>query len=92
MGYYIDGPIHGKGEYIVKRYGAEKISRPDSFKSIPAGKGLVIAMDKGLFEAAGFIYDSAEFRRFTDPSDPRPKSYYLMDLELVKNLTGYKGN
>lgn len=89
MGYYVQGPTFGKGQYIVNRYSAENVSKPASFEAIPAGKGLVIVVDNGLFEAAGFAYDSAEFRHFTDPSDPRPKTYFLMDLATVKQLSGY---
>lgn len=89
MGYYVQGPAIGKGPYMVATHNAQKLNAPPRWDAIPAGKGLVVVVNNGPFEAAAFAYDAAEYRDFTDPSDYRSKSYYLMDLPLLKSLTGY---
>ena len=91
MGYYVEVPDHkGKANQLVQLHGGKIVSCPESFDAIPEGKGLIVVVDNGPFEAAGFVYDKAEFRDFTDPSDFRPHHFILLDLDLAKSLSGYR--
>lgn len=50
---------------------------------------VIVIIDNGSFEAAGYCYDRNEFDTFTDPTDMRPRRYVLMPHEDAKRLTGY---
>lgn len=91
MGFYIQVPEdHDKAKQLEVEYGAEIIPQPASFSQIPKDKALIVVVDNGLFEAAGFAYDEQEFKEFTDPYDPRPQQFVLMDLQKAKELCGFK--
>lgn len=90
MGYYIEGPARGKGGFIKMMYSGMTIEQPKSFSEIPADKALIVVVDSGMFEAAGYAFDEREFKEFTDPSDTRPKIFILMDKELAERLSGRK--
>jgi hypothetical protein len=54
--------------------GAIEINVPKEF--VP---NLVCGLDNVLFGAAAFIYNEDEFNDFLDPSDDRPKRYFIWD-------------
>ena len=88
MGYYINTPdSKGKAEYIVNVYGGELIPfAPKSYADIPVGKALIVVVDNGLFEAAGWAYSESEFKVFTDPHETRYRDYVLIDFALANQL------
>lgn len=92
MGYYIQTTsTHDKARYIVQNHGGELLERaPKNYSSIPPGKALIVVLDNGPFEAAGFCCDAREFEAFTYPGDARHKQYVLMDRAEAERLTGYK--
>jgi hypothetical protein len=88
MGYYINTPDNkGKTSYICNVYGGELIPfAPKSFSDIPRDKALIVIVDNGLFEAAGYAYSENEFKVFTDPRETRYRDYVLIDLALANQL------
>ena len=91
MGYYIQGPAKDKANFIVEKYGGEIVSRSKAFAAIDNSKmAVVVVLDNGPFEAAGFAYSMKEFQAFTDPGDTRDKQFVIMNRELAKKLTGYE--
>lgn len=91
LGYYIQTTsAHDKARYIVANYGGQLLTTaPKTYASIPQGKALIVVLDNGPFEAAGFCYDAGEFEAFTYSGDARPKQYVLIDRVLAEQLTGY---
>jgi len=90
MGFYIQVPHHlGKAEQIRDLYGGEIVERPASYQEIPEGKGLVVVVLVGPWDAAGFCYNEDEFLAFTDTRDTRPKRYVLLDRVKAAHLSGY---
>lgn len=90
MGYYIEAPTNkNKALYLVKQFGAQVISKPGNFDEIPTDKAVIAVVDNGMFEAAGLCYSASELEAFTDPDDPRPITYVLMDKELAYKEAGY---
>jgi hypothetical protein len=88
MGYYIPGPPSDKGPFMMREYGAEPamlLKYPP-----PPGKALIVVIDNGFFEAAGYAYNKAEYEAFTDPDDGRPKSFYYMDEAKARELSNFK--
>lgn len=81
MGQYINQTQNGvlgtsfvqKCEGLLK-LGATEINVPKEF--VP---NLVCVLDNVLFGAAAFIYNEDELKVFTDPSDERPKRYFIWD-------------
>lgn len=56
------------------------------------GKFIVCLVDNGPFTAAAIAFSEAELRMFTDQRDTRPKSYYVVDINKlyeVSNLDEY---
>ena len=90
MGKYIEGPTYGKVE-MLKQNGA-KICGIDEAKQIvaqgeDATLAVIVVVENGFFEAAGWAYDEGELKAFTSESDNRPRTILKMDRELVVRLT-----
>ena len=92
MGYYIEipGSNFNKAATIVREHGGELLSEsPTSYAAIPVGKALIVVVDNGYFEAAGFCYNECEFRVFASPQEFRPRQYVLLDRVTAEQLSGY---
>lgn len=90
MGYYIQVPKNlGKAKQIEELHDGMIIPRPVSFSKVPESKALIVVVNNGLFEAAGFAYDEKEFEAFTDPDDSRRKEYVLMDRKEAERLSEF---
>lgn len=92
MGYYIQGPMHGKAQMLMDRYGAKNVSIEEAVKIIkePDSKDAVVCvMDNGPFEAAAYIYNEDEWHAFMYPDDHRPKQWLRMSKEMCEALSGY---
>ena len=92
MGYYIQTKYNKlKAAQICAKYaGAELTKQPESFDAIPEGKALICVVDNGPFEAAGYCETQRDFDDFTDPKDPRPKNWVLMNKEDAEKACGVK--
>jgi hypothetical protein len=93
VGYYLETPKNiGKADTIKKLYGAISISQEDAKMAARHRAGAVICVVRNpSFDVAAFCYDEAEFERFTNKHDPRPKTWLCIeDRELVARLTNYK--
>lgn len=90
MGYYIQGPLKNKGEFLVEQYKARECSQFKALVHIkdPNEIGICV-VDNGPFEAAALCYSENEFMSFSDPNDLRPKKWYLMDRAKACELAGY---
>lgn len=89
MGYYVEGPALGKVGYLV-RLGAKVTVPNPSWKSIPEDKALIIVVNNGPFEAAALAFSENELLAFTDPGDPRPKTFLLLDKKEAHRLANYE--
>lgn len=81
MGYYINPPDQTKEQWLQ----ANGIQQ-DSVPSLdPTGVNVpVCLMDNGPFTAAVVAYDQSEIDAFSDPSDDRPKVWFLVPaLKIV---------
>ena len=97
MGFYIDHTGKrildrcGKAEAIKKDCKAVELKKPPkSLQELKQGKALIVVVDNFHFESAGFAYDDAELQAFTDPTDPRPRRFLVIDRALAVKLTNYK--
>jgi hypothetical protein len=93
VGHYIQTPgaNHGKAAIIAYDHSGEILrDQPRSYAGIPEGKALIVVVDNGAFEAAGFCFNEEEFKAFTLPYDLRPKQYGLIDRAKAEKLSGYK--
>ena len=84
MGYYIPN-----GQPI-ENLGAEQTRKPNLLSEVQNGKALICQVDNGHFKANGLIYSERELEDFSEPSDRRPKKWFLMDEEIAHKLSGYK--
>jgi len=92
MGYYVQAPSNkGKAEYLAENFERSRLATlSEARDAMENGEGVIVVVDNGPFEAAGFCYDVHEFNAFTDPSDSRPKKYVVMDYDLAADLSGYR--
>jgi hypothetical protein len=98
MGYYIECEgLHNKAQELMARFNAIEITSNEAevFLSEPALTGdsaILCVVDNGHFEAAALCHNLDEFRRFTHPSDTRPKTWLLTDESgpAARAAAGYK--
>lgn len=99
MGYYIEVPTNTeKAAYLHQNEGAQivaledpilKVFRPiPSLTEIPDDQALICVVENGLFDAAGVCYSRSEREAFADPTDPRLKTWLIMDRERAIELCG----
>jgi hypothetical protein len=90
MGFYIETDTTlGKADWLIRHGDAQEIKQPRSLAEVPEDKALVVVVENGFFDAAAYAYDEGEFRAFTDPGDPRPQRFLLMDKDIVELHSGY---
>jgi|HubBroStandDraft_3_1064219.scaffolds.fasta_scaffold244050_3 hypothetical protein len=92
MGYYIQtNGNKNKAQTIAAKYKGEIWNvPPTNYAAIPDGKALIVVVDNGPFEAAGFCYDENEFEVFTDPRDDRFKEYVIIGRQDAEIASNYK--
>lgn len=95
MGYYVEVPLHkDKAQQIVDLYQGEIVDREiaKGYIGNPT-KAIIVVVNNGHFEAAGFAFNESEYKAFTLPPDrdPRPRKFVVMDRKKAKELTGYTG-
>jgi hypothetical protein len=91
MGYYIQGPLSGKGAHLVREYGATACSEKDARAALDSEDMVpVCVVDNGMFDAAALAYDKQEFDVFAGDTSGRPKRWYIMSRARAYELSGYK--
>lgn len=89
MGRYIQtSGNHDKAQEIVDLHKAVRVTQNDARLIFDAGhdKAVIVVVDNGFFEAAGYAFDKREFEAFTLPHDHRHKEFLVMDKELAERL------
>lgn len=89
MGFYIEtGNNKNKADYIVQHHEAAIITQEEAFQTIhEPDLAVIVVVNNGPFEAAGFAYCLNELEAFTRPDDPRPKTFLMMDRQKAIELT-----
>lgn len=89
MGYYIETSAnHGKAQAIASDLNGEILPGRPTWGAWPADKALIVVVDNGIFEAAGYAYDEKEYEAFSLEDDRRPKVYVLIDREDAEVYSG----
>ena len=95
MGYYIETETpHEKAVQLVRDYGAKVVSREEADKAMDnSDLAVIVVLDNGFFDAAGFAYNRREFDAFACPTknDTRPRTFLTMNRQKVIEMTGYRG-
>ena len=91
MGFYIEGPVRGKAQFLRDNYSASLWKSKDApeWEEIDNSEAIICVVDNGIFEAAGYCYNPRELEAFARP-DGRLKAWLLMDKQKAEELTGYK--
>ena len=92
MGYYIQTKDnHGKAEEIAREHGGKIVDELTAgMTMMDKDFAVIVVINNGPFEAAGFAFDDDEFKAFTALDDPRPRKFVILDRDTAKELTGYK--
>lgn len=92
MGFYIEtGSPKNKASAIQTELDALPITVDEAEFFVKENMGAVICVvDNGPFEAAAYCHNLDEFRAFTLPSDPRPKTWlYVEDVAAAQAAAGF---
>lgn len=96
MGFYIEVPdtLKGKAVVIQERFNAVEVTQAAAEEIVKAAQAAVICVvENDMFDAAAFCYSSAEFSRFTQPGDPRPKTWLVIDdRPMIEEIIGFVPN
>ena len=87
MGYYYEGHGSGKAESLILLHAGREVSQAEAALLVDS-HGVFAIKRNAMFEAAGFCYDADEFAAFTEPSDPRPTRFVVVDRELAHQMSG----
>lgn len=98
MGYYIETTAKlGKASQIVNelRGLGEKVEIVDAkeanvFVDHKTVGVVCVVVNDLAFDAAAFVYNKKEFRRFADPYDYRFKTWLLVPREWAERRSGYR--
>lgn len=85
MGCYIN-PTDGSSKEMWLIAEGEPIGFTPPLTHRQGDKVVVCLVDNGWMTAAGICYDAQELRAFTQPTDLRPKKWYLVSIEKVKEF------
>lgn len=78
MGYYVNPPGESKEAWLF-RNGVVLPCKPQ-WEDIPEGCLPVVLMDNGPFTVAGVAFSEKELDAFTQPTDFRPKVFYMVEI------------
>jgi hypothetical protein len=89
MGFYIEtGTAKGKASIVARELGGTLLTRGEAAEIVKDPKrAIIVVLDNGPFEAAGFAFNEEEFDALT--SDDRPKEYVEITRAQACELTGY---
>ncbi len=83
--------INPKGmskEHFLNEYGIE-VDLSDLVGYDFSSRDVVVCLvDNGPFRAAAVIADLRDYEEFTSPMDLRPKKYFLVGVDELRNVAG----
>lgn len=96
MTQYLNPPSMTKEGFLTK-YGQEIAE--SALKTASIGWNLkdrstncvVVLVDNVAFSAAGILGGSSDLQDFTDPSDPRPRKFFLVKTAAINAVGGVDG-
>jgi hypothetical protein len=87
MGMYVD-PLEGTKDAFLEERGKEiTLNEAMAFDDFSGPALPVCLVDNGPFKAAGVMYNYRELTAFTDPFDGRPRRYFIVMKDDLKNVT-----
>lgn len=91
MGAYVNPTDMSKEKWLLRN--AKEVNYSMKWETVPENFLPVVLVDNGMFTAAGIAYNKGELEAFTDPTDIRPKRYFLAPIhrlhEVSSELEGY---
>lgn len=86
MGFYVNPASESKESFLHQN----GVIVPNTFKfaDLSQGKLPVILVDNGPFTAAAIAYSERELQAFTNPSDTRTRTTYIVDIEKILEVAG----
>ena len=84
MGLYINVPGHDKVEWLESNATEITLDEFNDCEGLADTAIRVVAVDNGIFTAAGVAYDEREAKSFTDRGDDRPKRFFIAKKEAIK--------
>jgi len=93
VGYYIEvpGTFKNKAEIIEETLNARRVTQAEAEKIVKdTTKAVICVAENDLFDAAAFCYSPEEFKRFSEPSDTRPKTWLVINnRRMVERMTKF---
>jgi hypothetical protein len=93
MGFYIEVPdtLKHKAKLIEETLHARRITQAEAEEIVKdVQKAVICVVENDLFDAAAFCYSSDEFDRFSEPNDPRRKTWLVINnRSMIEKMTGF---
>jgi hypothetical protein len=86
MGAYVNHPKLQKEDWLLLHANAFG-PNPPQWRNVPEGYLPVCLVDNGPFTAAGIAFSEDELEQFSEPSDSRPKTWYLAPIARLKTVS-----
>jgi hypothetical protein len=89
MGVYVNPQDMSKEDWLALH--GQILLDPPKWEDIEEGKLPVCLVQNAFFSAAGIAFSESELACFSNPSDPRPRSWFMVsikDLEKVSPIAG----
>lgn len=87
MGYYINPRNMSKETFLVE-YGTEVPGKTLEWDAVPSGCLPVVLLQNPMFSAAGIAYCKEELEAFTDPTDYRPRTIFIVEIKNIVQVAG----
>ena len=90
MGAYLNPPDCPKEDWL-ESFATEVPDCPNDFVFESSPTRLPVCLiDNGWMTAAGICFSEDEFRQFSDPSDPRPKRWFIASVDQLLGVSNLK--
>ena len=87
MGLYLEVAANqNKADQVMRLYNAVIVEPPEVIEDVPENYTLLCVVQNPMFDAIAICQDDMDLIDFRDPSDPRPKTWLLIETSIARNL------
>jgi len=85
MGAYINPQTETKEQFLTRE--GKLLKQIPAWKDVPDKMLPICLVDNGMFTAGAVLFSEQELKSFTLPSDSRPKMFYMVPVEKLKEVS-----
>jgi hypothetical protein len=86
MGIYVNPTGMSKEDWLAQN--GKMLIDPPKWEDVEDGSLPICLVDNGPFRAAGVCFSKQELECFTDPTDPRSKTWFMVEVDKLSDVCG----